>query len=206
MNIGKLCLNFIYAKIKNPFIFSKDKILKKNSETLSAEVCLYDKRPDMKSTLKTEEGYGYNATMLPDYDGFIIIKPEFLKYTDDIIRDLHRIDYSIVEATEKTLTKEEAEEIYSCHKGKAFFDELIEYMTSSPCIGMILMSPFSDRDSSIETLKELKDKYRKRYGIDKTRNVIHSSDSYQSVLHEAEAFFGNHEASLSRSKEVIGLK
>lgn len=146
----------------------------------------------MKSTVTNqEEGYGYGATMLPEYDGFLIIKPEFLKYCNEIIKDLHRRDFIIIEAEEKTLTKEEAEEIYSCHKGKPFFDELIEYMTSSPCIGMIVLSPFSDRESSIEVLKELKDKYRKRYGIDKTRNVMHSSDSYQSALHEAEAFFSN---------------
>lgn len=144
----------------------------------------------MKSTVTdNKEGYGYNSTMLPEYDGFLIIKPEFLKYTDEIIRDLHRRDFIIIEAEEKTLSKEEAEEIYSCHKGRHFYDELIEYMTSSPCIGMIVLSPFSDRDSSIEALKDLKEKYRKRYGIDKTRNVVHSSDSYQSTIHEAETFF-----------------
>lgn len=144
----------------------------------------------MKPTVTDqEEGYGYNATMLPDYDGFIIIKPEFLKYTDEIIRDLHRHDFVIIEAKEKTLTKNEAETIYSCHKDKPFFNKLIKYMTSSPCIGMIVLSPFSDRESSIEILKKLKEKYRKRYGIDKTRNVIHSSDSYQNVIYEAETFF-----------------
>ena len=144
----------------------------------------------MKPTLTTDEdGYGYNATMLPQYDGFIIIKPGFLKYTDNIIKDLHRLDFVIIEAREKTLTHEEAETIYSVHKGKPFYDKLIRYMTSGPSIGMILLSPYSDRESAIETLKQLKEKYRKRYGIDKTHNVIHSSDSYQSALHEAEAFF-----------------
>lgn len=144
----------------------------------------------MESTIKiNEDGYGYNTTMLPDYDGFIIIKPGFLKYTDNIIKDLHRHDFIVIEAKEKTLTKDEAEIIYSCHKGKPFFDKLIKYMTSGPSIGMILLSPFSDRESATETLKQLKDKYRKRYSIDKIHNVIHSSDSYQSALHEAEAFF-----------------
>ena len=144
----------------------------------------------MESTIKiNEDGYGYNTTMLPDYDGFIIIKPGFLKYTDIIIKDLHRHDFIVIEAKEKTLTKDEAEIIYSCHKGKPFFDKLIKYMTSGPCIGMILLSPYSDRESAIETLKQLKDKYRKRYSIDKTHNVIHSSDSYQNVIYEAEAFF-----------------
>ena len=144
----------------------------------------------MESTIKiNEDGYGYNTTMLPDYDGFIIIKPGFLKYTDIIIKDLHRHDFIVIEAKEKTLTKDEAEIIYSCHKGKPFFDKLIKYMTSGPSIGMILLSPFSDRESATETLKQLKDKYRKRYSIDKIHNVIHSSDSYQSAIHEAEAFF-----------------
>lgn len=144
----------------------------------------------MKPTLTTDEdGYGYTSAMLPQYDGFIIIKPGFLKYTDNIIRDLHRLDFIVIEAMEKTLTREEAETIYSVHKGKPFYEELIEYMTSSPCIGMILLSPFSDRESTIETLKQLKERYRKRYSIDKTRNVMHSSDSYQNVIYEAEAFF-----------------
>ena len=144
----------------------------------------------MESTIKiNEDGYGYNTTMLPDYDGFIIIKPGFLKYTDIIIKDLHRHDFIVIEAKEKTLTKDEAEIIYSCHKGKPFFDKLIRYMTSGPSIGMILLSPFSDRESATETLKQLKEKYRKRYSIDKTHNVMHSSDSYQNALYEAEAFF-----------------
>ena len=136
-----------------------------------------------------EDGYGYSTTMLPDYDGFIIIKPGFLKYTDNIIKDLRRLDFIVIEAKEKTLTKDEAEIIYSCHKGKPFFDKLIRYMTSGPSIGMILLSPYSDRESATETLKQLKDKYRKRYSIDKTHNVMHSSDSYQNALYEAEAFF-----------------
>ena len=144
----------------------------------------------MKPTLTTDgDGYGYTSAMLPQYDGFIIIKPEFLKYTDNIIRDLHRLDFIVIEAMEKTLTREEAETIYSVHKGKPFYEELIDYMTSSPCIGMILLSPFSDRELTIETLKQLKERYRKRYSIDKTRNVMHSSDSYQNVIYEAEAFF-----------------
>ena len=144
----------------------------------------------MKPTLTTDgDGYGYTSAMLPQYDGFIIIKPGFLKYTDNIIRDLHRLDFIVIEAMEKTLTREEAETIYSVHKGKPFYEELIDYMTSSPCIGMILLSPFSDRELTIETLKQLKERYRKRYSIDKTRNVMHSSDSYQNVIYEAEAFF-----------------
>ena len=144
----------------------------------------------MESTIKiNEDGYGYNTTMLPDYDGFIIIKPGFLKYTDNIIKDLHRLDFVIIEAREKTLTHEEAETIYNVHKGKPFYEKLIKYMTSGPSIGMILLSPFSDRESATETLKQLKERYRKRYSIDKIHNVIHSSDSYQNALHEAEAFF-----------------
>lgn len=147
----------------------------------------------MRSTSDIQEdGFGYNSTMLADYDSFIIIKPKFLRYTDEIIKDLHRHDFIIIEAEEKTLTREEAETIYSCHKGKPFFDELVEYMTSGPCIGMILLSPFSDKNHATEVLLQIKSKYRKRYSIDKTHNVMHCSDSYQSALHEAETFFNQH--------------
>lgn len=144
----------------------------------------------MKSALiKEDEGYGYNTSMLDNYDGFIIIKPGFLNHTDEIVRELQRRDFIIVEAMEKILTRKEAEAIYSCHKEKPFFEELIEYMTSGPCIGFALLSPFADRVSAIEALTHLKIKYRKRYGIDFTRNVMHSSDCYQSVLYETAVFF-----------------
>jgi nucleoside diphosphate kinase len=92
---------------------------------------------------------------------------------------------------DSSLTREEAEAIYSCHKDKDFFNELIEYMTEGPCIGIALHSPFSDRVSATEALNHLKIKYRRRYGIDKLHNVIHSSDCYQSALYEAETFFND---------------
>ena len=159
-------------------------------KTKSSFDCLTNKTKFMKPTfLKRDEGFGYNETMLPDYDGFIILKPGFLEYFDDVIKDLRRRDFIIVESLEKTLTKEEAETIYSVHKGKPFFKELIDYMTSGPSIGMILKSPFSDRESSTDALKLLKDKYRRRYSIDIMHNVLHSSDSYQNAMHEAETFF-----------------
>lgn len=140
---------------------------------------------------KKEKGYAYSSSLFPDYDGFIIIKPGFLKYSDKIIRELKLRDFIIIEAEEKTLSRKEAERIYNMHKDKLFFKELIDYMTSGACIGMVLLSPFADRESSIETLKELKKKYRRRYGIDDMRNVIHTSDSYQSVVYETEVFFQN---------------
>ena len=159
-------------------------------KTKSSFDCLTNKTTFMEPIfLKQNEGFGYNETMLPDYDGFIILKPGFLEYCEDVRKDLRRRDFIIVESLEKTLTKEEAETIYSVHKDKAFFKELIDYMTSGPCIGMILKSPFSDRESSTDALKLLKDKYRRRYSTDIMHNVLHSSDSYQNAMHEAETFF-----------------
>lgn len=156
--------------------------------------CFKTKTKAMKSAfIKQDEGYGYSTSMFPSYDGFIIIKPGFLKYADEIIKDLHRRDFIVIEAEEKTLTREKAENIYSCHKNKDFFKELIDYMTEGPCIGIALQSPFSDRVSATEALNHLKIKYRKRYGIDTMRNVIHSSDCYQSAIYEAETFFNEHD-------------
>ena len=180
------------AKIMISLFFSKDKILKNHLETFMDEVCFIHKIKVMKSAfIKQNDGYGYSSSMLPNYDGFIIIKPGFLKHTDEIINELHRRDFVVIEAEEKTLTREEAETIYSCHKDKDFFNELIEYMTEGPCIGVALQSPFSDRVSATEALNHLKIKYRRRYGIDTLRNVIHSSDCYQSAIHEAETFFND---------------
>lgn len=123
------------------------------------------------------------------YDGFIIIKPHFLEHYDEITKELRMRDFTIIEAERKRLTLDEAKELYVMHKNKDFFDELIHYMSSDDSIGMAVLSPFSDRDTAIEAVNDIKDKYRKRYSTDSIHNVIHSSDSYDNVLREAAIYF-----------------
>jgi len=86
---------------------------------------------------------------------------------------------------------------YEEHKGKPFFDSLIEYMSSGPCAALILskenaiqdwrelMGPTKPDQARIEKPKSI----RALFGTDTTRNACHGSDSPKSAEREIAFFF-----------------
>ena len=92
------------------------------------------------------------------------------------------------------LTTAEASEFYGVHRERGFFGELVEFMTSGPCMPMIL-----ERDDAVATLRTVigatdpaeaaEGTVRKLYAESKGRNAIHASDSDENAAVEAGFFF-----------------
>lgn len=92
------------------------------------------------------------------------------------------------------LTREIAERHYGEHKGKEFYEPLLEYMTSSPVIMMIL-----ERENAVTALRNLAGPtnvdeaapgtIRGDFGVITRRNLIHASDSPESAEREIALFF-----------------
>ena len=92
------------------------------------------------------------------------------------------------------LTTTQAGEFYAVHRERGFFGELVAFMTSGPCMPMIL-----ERDDAVASLRavigatdpaEAADgTVRKLYAESKGRNAIHASDSDENAMHEAAFFF-----------------
>ena len=63
-----------------------------------------------------------------------IIKPDAVKkgYAEDICSRIKNSGLNIVLKKELLLTRDQAEGFYVEHKGKPFFEALIEFMTSGP--------------------------------------------------------------------------
>ena len=93
-----------------------------------------------------------------------------------------------------TLSNDQAEAFYKVHKGKVFYDKLIEYMTSGPIIIMVLQG--------IDVIKRYRDlmgktnpdeaedgTIRKLFGLNTTRNSVHGSDSQDNAIIEINLFF-----------------
>ena len=88
-----------------------------------------------------------------------------------------------------------AEEFYSCHKDKSFFEKLINYMTSGETIALVL-----ERENAIENYRSLigatdpqtaeEGTIRKLYAIDKSYNSVHGSDSNENAKREISIIFG----------------
>lgn len=95
-----------------------------------------------------------------------------------------------------SLDKQTAGVFYAEHKGKPFFDELVDYMTSGTIV--VMMMEGSDCVARVRTIlgntdpaKADKGTIRRDFGISKGKNSVHASDSTASAKRELSIFFGN---------------
>ncbi|MGD2136561.1 MAG: nucleoside-diphosphate kinase [Gemmatimonadales bacterium] len=92
------------------------------------------------------------------------------------------------------LTEAEAQAFYEVHRERPFFQSLVTFMTSGPCLPMIL-----ERDDAVSELRAVvgatdpaeaaEGTVRRLYAESKERNAIHASDSDENARREAAFFF-----------------
>ena len=125
-----------------------------------------------------------------------IIKPDAVKRNliGKIISIIEENDFVVSKIKSHHLNAVEAETFYEIHKGKSFFEALIDYMTSGKIIVLLLhknnaVSQF--RKLIGNTNPELADSgtIRKLYAVNQTQNSIHGSDSDINANVEINFFF-----------------
>lgn len=129
---------------------------------------------------------------------FAIIKPDAVerKITGKIIQKIEENGFNIVAMKKLWLTKKEAEGFYAVHKGKPFFDSLTNYMSSGPCIAMVL-----EKEQAIAHWRKLmgatnpanaeEGTIRKEFAVDLEKNSVHGSDAPETAEYEIKYFFSN---------------
>jgi nucleoside-diphosphate kinase len=127
---------------------------------------------------------------------FAIIKPNAVRTgkTGPILAMINEGGFEIAAMRMVKLTKPQAETFYYVHKGKPFFDGLMEFMTSGPVVVMILR-----HENAIEAFRKLigntdpnkaeQGTIRKAFGISTQMNAVHGSDSFENAQIEANFFF-----------------
>jgi len=92
------------------------------------------------------------------------------------------------------LTQAQAGEFYAVHRERPFYGELVQFMTSGPCMPMVLEK--GDAVASLRTAIGATDPaeaaegtVRKVFAESKERNAIHASDSDENAEREARFFF-----------------
>jgi nucleoside-diphosphate kinase len=123
----------------------------------------------------------YIKESLSEVNGFAILKPDFLEHEYDFDNLLKNKNWQIVQKVKRTLSIDEAKELYIGLKDKPFYDELCTYMASGDSISYMLRKDCKD---PIKDLKTIKNKVRKEWGKDEMRNAMHSSDSKENVERE----------------------
>ena len=115
-----------------------------------------------------------------------------------IIAHLEAQGFKVLGARVMHLTKAQAGEFYAVHKGRPFYDELVDFMTSGPCMPMVLekadaVAALRTAIGATDPAEAAEGTVRKLYAESKGRNAIHASDSDENAAREAGFFFANTE-------------
>ena len=129
-----------------------------------------------------------------------ILKPDAVrkKYIGQIITIITEAGFKIKAMKMIHMSKSSAEGFYEVHKERPFYGDLVEYMTSGPCIPIAL-----EKDNAVADFRKLigatdpaeaeEGTIRKLYAVDKAENAVHGSDSDENAAKEILHFFSRNE-------------
>ena len=127
---------------------------------------------------------------------FSIIKPDAVKAgkSGEVLARLEKAGFRPVALRMRHLTTAEAEGFYHVHRERPFFKSLTSFMTSGPCVTMVL-----EREDAIKQLREVMGAtdpakaapgtIRKDFAESIEANAIHGSDAEDTAAFEIGYFF-----------------
>jgi nucleoside-diphosphate kinase len=125
-----------------------------------------------------------------------IIKPDAFgaAKAGKIIALLEEKGFRVKAARVLHLTQKQAGEFYAVHRERPFYGELVAFMTSGPCMPMVLekanaVLALRDAIGATDPAEAAAGTVRKLYAESKGRNAIHASDSDENAAREARFFF-----------------
>jgi len=92
------------------------------------------------------------------------------------------------------MTQEQAKGFYKVHVGKPFYESVTDFMSSGPCVVMVLegedgINVYRTLMGATNYKEASKGTIRYDYATDIEKNVVHGSDSPQSAAFEIAYFF-----------------
>jgi len=138
----------------------------------------------------------------------VLVKPDAMQrgLAGVIISRLERRGLKIVAMKMLQMDKALAQRHYAIHQGKAFFNDLVEFITSSPIITAVF-----EGEKAVEAIRQTMGEtdpakaspgtIRGDFGLDIGHNLVHGSDSTENAEKEISLFFSPEEI-LSYAKEI----
>ncbi len=126
----------------------------------------------------------------------VLVKPDAMErgLAGAIIGRLQGEGLRLIALRMLRMDKTLAERHYAVHKGKTFFNDLVEYITSTPIVAAVF-----EGEGAVEKIRKLMGAtdparaapgtIRKDYGLDLQRNSTHASDSPENAEKEIALFF-----------------
>ena len=129
-----------------------------------------------------------------------IIKPDAVanRRCGDILAHLEREGFVVRAARLVRLSRAEAGAFYEVHRERPFYPDLVEFMTSGPCLPLVLeranaVAHYRAVIGATDPAEAAEGTVRKLYAESKGRNAVHGSDSDENAAREIGFFFPEHE-------------
>lgn len=127
---------------------------------------------------------------------FAIIKPDAVRagHTGNIIQRITDAGFKLRAMKMLHLSLREAEGFYAVHRERPFFAGLTEFMSSDPCVVMVLekesaVKAWRDLMGATDPAKADEGTIRKEFGGSVGENATHGSDSDENAASEIAYFF-----------------
>jgi len=129
-----------------------------------------------------------------------ILKPDCVRknLVGAVIAHLEKAGFRVVAMKKIRLTPATAGGFYAVHKGRPFFDSLVEFMTSGACVPIVLEKDNAVADyrtviGATDPKEAAEGTVRKLYADNKGENIVHGSDSVENAKIEIAYFFSEKE-------------
>ncbi len=130
----------------------------------------------------------------------VILKPDCVRknLTGQVIAQIEKAGFKILGIKKIRLTKDTAGAFYAVHKGKAFYEGLVEFMSSGPCVPIALekenaIADFRALIGATDPAEAAPGTVRKDFADNKGENIVHGSDSAENGKLEVGFFFSEKE-------------
>ncbi len=131
---------------------------------------------------------------------FAIIKPDAFAagHAGKILERIYAEGFKVVGLKKLFLSKAEAEGFYHVHKDRPFFGELTDFMSSGPCIVMVLeaenaIRKWRDLMGATNPAEAAEGTLRREFGTSIGENATHGSDAPETAAFEISYFFSGME-------------
>lgn len=127
-----------------------------------------------------------------------IVKPDGVakNLIGEVIGRFEKHGLKVIGLKMVALTKPQAEGFYAVHRGKPFFESLTNFMSSGPCVAMVL-----EGEGAISKVREIMGAtnpqeaspgtIRRDFASDIERNIVHGSDAPETAEFEINYFFSS---------------
>jgi nucleoside-diphosphate kinase len=128
----------------------------------------------------------------------IVVKPDAFKrrLTGKILARFEEKGFEIKNLKSYNFTKDKAEEFYSVHSEKHFFNELVSFISSGTVVACII-----EGNNAVNTVRMMigatksfeanPGTLRGDFGLGFTDNIVHASDSSESFIKESRVIFNS---------------